>query len=295
MTDTHNYNYYDPNPGPAPRKLAVGRRSVQLAGLVIFAVIVVVLVVLLAMNIVKNRQLALDEDLRTQADELRIQLSAECPANDAGCLGLARADAARRLGYAKACEGLFAKELTDCVSLIAIDQQDPEVCELLSGADKTSCKNVPTLLTAQATLNLKLCDEITVSELRASCIIQVEDAVIAAGTCVQSGLDESLCGAYAALQSAIATEDPAACTALGADVAEDCLWSQNRLDADNDGLFLEDERRLGTSSALSDTDADGVGDGDEVGLYLSNPLNPDTDNDGYSDGIEIDGGFDPLK
>jgi lipoprotein-anchoring transpeptidase ErfK/SrfK len=43
-----------------------------------------------------------------------------------------------------------------------------------------------------------------------------------------------------------------------------------------------------------DTDADGLSDYDEVGLYYTNPIVADTDGDGYVDGVEIAGGYSPL-
>ncbi|MHA1248541.1 MAG: hypothetical protein ACTSRP_00980 [Candidatus Helarchaeota archaeon] len=44
----------------------------------------------------------------------------------------------------------------------------------------------------------------------------------------------------------------------------------------------------------NDTDNDGLCDGDEYFIYMTNLCNNDTDNDGYSDGWEIANGFNPL-
>jgi extracellular elastinolytic metalloproteinase len=65
-------------------------------------------------------------------------------------------------------------------------------------------------------------------------------------------------------------------------------------DADGDGLDDALEDSLGTDPFAADTDADGLGDGDEVNVYGTNPLDPDTDGDGVSDGDEIANGTDPL-
>ena len=55
-------------------------------------------------------------------------------------------------------------------------------------------------------------------------------------------------------------------------------------DDDNDGLTDEEEYVLGTSRLLWDTDGDGVGDGDEVLYWGSDPLSTDTDGDAHDDG-----------
>jgi outer membrane protein OmpA-like peptidoglycan-associated protein len=58
-------------------------------------------------------------------------------------------------------------------------------------------------------------------------------------------------------------------------------------DDDNDGLTNGEERRLGTSPELADTEGDGLKDGEEIKRYKSNPLTIDTDGDGLGDGDEV--------
>ncbi|MBS3112322.1 hypothetical protein J4459_03590 [Candidatus Woesearchaeota archaeon] len=51
----------------------------------------------------------------------------------------------------------------------------------------------------------------------------------------------------------------------------------------------------GTSPVSSDTDKDGLEDGEEIFSYYTNPLNEDTDSDGFKDGKEVYvDGTDPL-
>lgn len=59
------------------------------------------------------------------------------------------------------------------------------------------------------------------------------------------------------------------------------------VDSDGDGLYDNDEARLGTDPFNPDTDGDGLSDGDEVFKYNTDPLNPDSDFDGLSDGAEV--------
>ena len=64
-------------------------------------------------------------------------------------------------------------------------------------------------------------------------------------------------------------------------------------DFDSDGLIDRDEWTAGTSPGDSDSDDDGLTDGQEVNTYRTNPLDNDSDNDGFGDGEEISGGTNP--
>jgi outer membrane protein OmpA-like peptidoglycan-associated protein len=67
-------------------------------------------------------------------------------------------------------------------------------------------------------------------------------------------------------------------------------------DTDGDGLDNKREKQLGTDPRKSDTDGDGLKDGDEVKTHLTAPLKADTDGDGLSDSDEIQQyKTDPLK
>lgn len=66
-------------------------------------------------------------------------------------------------------------------------------------------------------------------------------------------------------------------------------------DIDGDGLSSCGEAYYGTNHDKSDTDEDGLTDGDEVNVHHTDPLNPDSDFDGLADGTEVHAfGTNPL-
>ncbi len=58
-------------------------------------------------------------------------------------------------------------------------------------------------------------------------------------------------------------------------------------DADSDGVSNLIEYQLGLDPSQADTDNDGLSDGDEVNVYLTDPNVSDSDNDGLNDGDEV--------
>ena len=57
-------------------------------------------------------------------------------------------------------------------------------------------------------------------------------------------------------------------------------------DKDGDGIFSRQERLLGTSDLLADSDGDGWTDFYEINISHTNPNNPDTDGDGVIDSMD---------
>lgn len=85
------------------------------------------------------------------------------------------------------------------------------------------------------------------------------------------------------------------------DNAPDCLDScpyDEWDDYDKDGVCADVEARRGSDPEDSDTDDDGLSDGDEIARAGSgacpSPVNPDSDNDGKPDGSEVAAGADPC-
>ena len=65
-------------------------------------------------------------------------------------------------------------------------------------------------------------------------------------------------------------------------------------DSDLDGLADASEAAIGSDPAVSDTDGDGLSDGDEEILLNTSAVRADSDGDGFGDGLEVAAGSDPL-
>jgi hypothetical protein len=63
--------------------------------------------------------------------------------------------------------------------------------------------------------------------------------------------------------------------------------AETTADPDADGLDNQTEFNFGTNPNLSDTDSDGLSDGEEINTYSTDPLDADSDDDGLSDGEEV--------
>lgn len=83
-------------------------------------------------------------------------------------------------------------------------------------------------------------------------------------------------------------------TEVTASMNNDKILFGESIDSDKDGLDDVREKQLGTNPNKSDTDGDGLSDGDEVLIWKTNPLVADTDGDSYPDGSEVFHGYNPL-
>lgn len=72
-------------------------------------------------------------------------------------------------------------------------------------------------------------------------------------------------------------------------------WAAAMEDSDGDGLINRQESFYMGDFSNSDTDSDGINDGDEVFIYRTSVSESDTDSDGMPDGWEVDNGLNPLS
>jgi hypothetical protein len=73
-------------------------------------------------------------------------------------------------------------------------------------------------------------------------------------------------------------------------IDDDLAGTPRPLDGLNDGIARTDMGAFEYFNALSDSDADGLTDDDEVNIYRSDPTSNDTDGDGMEDGWELENG-----
>ncbi len=76
---------------------------------------------------------------------------------------------------------------------------------------------------------------------------------------------------------------------------EGAIKKASALDQDVDGIPDSEEAKYKTSVTSSDTDEDGITDGQEIFNFKTDPLKADTDGDGSNDGYEVRRGSSPDK
>lgn len=76
---------------------------------------------------------------------------------------------------------------------------------------------------------------------------------------------------------------------------DDAIKKTTALDQDFDGIPDSEEAKYKTNVTSSDTDEDGLVDGQEVFNFKTDPLKADTDGDSSTDGYEVRHGSDPNK
>lgn len=303
MADVSNTQFYDLEPEQQPKQ-GLPAKKMAIVGGVIFGAVIVVLLGVFLVNSLSQRQPVSEQVTDAQRDMQR-ELD-DCLENEdpAACQSRVRSNNAREMGDVAMCSGLVADEYHNCVELIAFDTLNQDICEALeSGVD--SCKDTVYTKTARANNDYAQCDQISDADKRKSCQSSLLDEVVEQGRCEEFAIDPEVCAAQSLFDQAIATrnieeceallppEEEAACAEIIPTIADESVDSGLQ-DADGDGLSANMEATYGTSDNNKDSDADGVEDGDEVQLYLTDPANPDTDGDGFDDGTEILSGNDPL-
>ncbi len=76
---------------------------------------------------------------------------------------------------------------------------------------------------------------------------------------------------------------------------QNVAWARGTPGTVTNGMTLVVCAGTGTSPLHSDTDGDGLGDGDELGVHHTDPIMMDTDGDGISDGGEVAATLNPLS
>ncbi|MEK7529792.1 MAG: hypothetical protein AAB570_02615 [Patescibacteria group bacterium] len=226
----------------------------------------------------------------------RARVSCAAEQNPDGCTAAAVNREARRLSDASLCEALEGEAFANCVSLVALDGENPNECGRLSGEERHACTDSVNMRLATRQMQLSLCERISSSTLQERCRANIEKEAVRLGQCAAFGIDDFLCSDAEAYRQAVASGNVSACDQFDEEAQFSCVYDIEDLletDEDLDGLTRGEEAALGTDGAAFDTDRDGLSDGEEVNVYKTNPLERDTDGDGYADGEEVENDFNP--
>lgn len=224
-----DYQFYQVTPEgkPAPEMQATKPYRSPILPWVFLGLVIAMLVgaLVFAVNVIKSSGWSADT---RNAVEIRIEEGmAECTENgtaEADCAAIVRTDVADEFGDARLCKELSREANVNCVTVIAFESLDAKVCGLLDGEDKSACQDLVFATRAGRENDPKLCEEIGSPDRKAVCLTDFVSMT-------------------PALISALATNDPGACS----------------------GLETEDERiRCIDEFQNRDTDGDGYSDYEEV-------------------------------
>jgi hypothetical protein len=203
-----------------------------------------------------------------------------------GCRAAAIRDLGNQYSSSETCELLDTQAKRDnCYWGLAQSIVDAGFCRGMDDADsRRECEDEITMKLAIAADNPELCQNIQETRERAQC-----ERFLAEELTIHNCLDrasEAYCEDFNLYQRAIQTGDEGYCKEI---VEED-----RRLDCYT-MIVVKDDPEVEASQvdAVSDDDADGLTNEEEILLYGTDPLNPDTDGDGYTDGEEVAAGYDP--
>jgi hypothetical protein len=258
--------YYSLEPAPEERVPIWKQKKIQLLlGIALGVMILATVGIIVGSNLMQNSDAAKTRrDALTRAQVITDSKTSECDDGDTACLERAQSGAARSVGEVEACNGLQGDRYASCVTLIALDKEDPALCDALSKDAKTSCADGALSASAKEKHDFTLCGKINDEISRLSCEAAVRSDAAASGKCDEYHVDASVCSDETELKAVIAAGDPKGCSTLEESVVDSCEDLFSSLDQDEDGLMLRDEFAAGTSDMKADTDGDGYTDKEEI-------------------------------
>lgn len=253
--DMNTLQYYDPTPPREPEPWWKERRFLITAGLVLFAVVVLALIVVFLVNTVFLNK----ESSNREAQMDQVEMLASQLAAECE-VGDAECRTRAQANAAREVGAIAAcEEVTEDLyaSCVALIAIDARDPQLCAPLTGTDKEE------CRDSAYLLLAKEEDQVELCA----QIQNSVL------RISCEQQIGGLAANIEAVVATGDPSQCESLSVDDEASC----------RDILY-------GT-----DTDGDGLSDGDEFEMYKTDPKNADTDGDTYSDGTEVESGHDPLS
>lgn len=287
-------NDFEQQIAPTPRVL-----SPKLMAIIGGTVVLVVVIILAVVWLVNSHNSAGRSESLTalaQQDLERSIVACDKENNSEACQANLVEDTALKSGLAELCGKLEGEAEVSCVWKFAREQYKPEVCDLIDVKEKqTECFDSVYRALATRDVDISWCEKISSDVVRTRCINTMSEEIATTKGCSGTGIDQSVCDRFEALNKAKASEDPDQCLALAENNDQiNCLNVVGSGDRDHDDLEADLETSLGSSDTSIDSDGDGLTDADEYHLYKTDPSKADTDGDGYSDGDEIKSGYNPL-
>ncbi len=286
----NGFDQYAPTRGPVPWK------TIAIVGGTVVLIILIILGArwLISTKTEAGQQAVAIERVSSELDRTLLDCNT---AEDPEQCRMDKVEAgASSIGAAEICNKLSDDTSITCVWQVALEQLDPKDCENINDDEKQEkCSDSVYRALATKDQSLSWCEKIISDVTRTRCVNILSEEIAKTKGCVETGVDQAVCDRQTALNTAVASGDPAQCLVLTNNSDQvNCLDVVGVGDKDYDGLSASTESKLGTSDESADSDGDGLSDYDEYHKYKTDPAKSDTDSDGYSDKVEIDGGYNPL-
>ncbi|MFH1611317.1 MAG: thrombospondin type 3 repeat-containing protein [Patescibacteria group bacterium] len=213
------------------------------------------------------------------------------------CIDNASPQLAQETGNKEYCTSLTGDRYDSCLVLSALTSHLIDDCKGIQNIEtKNQCNDAITALTLPLNYTYEDCSDYIDSNNREQCQASWVFDTMVAGDCGHPQITSQMCEDGAKISEAITKRNPDICDDI-TDIllARNCIELTSPGDRDFDNVDADEETRQGTSDTDSDSDDDGLMDGEELFKYNTDPTNADTDGDGYSDGEEVLSGHDPLK
>ncbi len=261
--DNGEQQYFSPNEPVTPMlPWWRHRRTWLLAAVTGLGMVVVACVVVFVLNSIKENESSTDAGVLDRI----AAATAACAMEDdvAACEEKMRSDMARSAATPSACADLPDTARTNCIMLIAQDNEDIRVCASLASDMQKKCEDEILLGLALRTSDYAACAALHAESARTVCTSRLLPFVLVNGTCKEHGISTEECARAAALQTVVSSGTYGDCSSLSADDAVRCEEIFAMLDQDGDGLSAKKEYELGTDPRKADTDGDGYSDPEEV-------------------------------
>ena len=262
---------------------------VVVAVTVLVVLIIAIVVVIGFGNRTSDREIVENEMSAATFDCQEARDVEKCVANVAPRLAKEHGDSAY-------CSKLEGEPFDLCVNGAAVASRDRTECKVIKNTDRQeACEDAVLALTITDEDPPSVCEDFHDGNARINCLAaRVIDEVLS-GNCDAEYVTEALCSMGGQYRLAVEQQNPDLCEEItDSHLRSHCNAVVSPGDRDFDSLDADEEATLGTSDTNTDSDGDGLMDGEEVHQHGTDPANADTDGDSFDDKTEIDNGFDPL-